>query len=83
MSDYQETLKKIENIVKALGGRMNVANYQQANLTELGLDSLKTMDLILSVEEAFQIQIPDDNLNSKYLSSISAIAELVKSLRSV
>lgn len=81
MSDHQETLNKIESILRALGGRMDVANAQQASLTELGLDSLKTMDLILSIEEAFQIQIPDEKLNSKYLNSINAITELVVSLQ--
>lgn len=81
MSDNQETLNKIETIIKALGGRLDLANAHHLSLSDLGLDSLKTMDLILSIEDAFQIQIPDDKLNSKYLCSVSAICDLVNSLR--
>ena len=72
---------EIENIVKALGGNLNQPDANFRTLADLGLDSLSTMDLVLSVEAKFDLQIPDEKLNSKYLSSISTITALVTELK--
>ena len=76
----ESIIVKIESIVKALGGRIDTLNARNISLADLGLDSLKTMDLILSVEQTFQIEIPDEKLNTQYLRSITTIAALVEDL---
>lgn len=64
-------------ILKSLGANLTLSDYENLPLTDLGLDSLKTMDLVLNIEESFDIQIPDEKLNSKYLVSVNSLLQLI------
>ena len=50
-------------------------------LTEIGLDSLKTMELVLNIEEEFNIEIPDAELIPTNLRSAQAILDLILKLK--
>ncbi|KPL19761.1 MAG: hypothetical protein AMJ93_13005 [Anaerolineae bacterium SM23_84] len=43
----------------------------------IGLDSVEALALIVGVEEAFDFEIPDEDLTVDLLSSISSLAEYV------
>src|SRR3984957_8459612 len=53
-----------------------------ADLREIGLTSLDMVDLVLSVECAFDLQIPEAQITPANFRSISAIDALVSALRS-
>lgn len=53
-----------------------------ANLYELGLTSLTTVNLMLAVEEHFDIEFPQRMLGRKTFESIRALSESLESLRS-
>jgi acyl carrier protein len=52
-----------------------------ADLREIGLTSLDMVDLVLSVECAFDLQIPEAQITPANFRSISAIDALVDALR--
>jgi acyl carrier protein len=54
----------------------------EADLREIGLTSLDMVDLVLSVECEFDLQIPEAQITPTNFRSISAIDALVTALRS-
>ncbi len=44
-----------------------------SNLTELGLDSLDTFDIIFNAEDHFKIKVPNDQVNIETLQDVSAL----------
>jgi acyl carrier protein len=52
-----------------------------ADLREIGLTSLDMVDLVLSVESEFDLQIPEAQITPANFRSISAIDALVNALR--
>lgn len=52
-----------------------------ADLYAAGLTSFASVQLMLSIEEAFDIEFPDNLLNRKSFASISAIARTVDLIR--
>lgn len=51
-----------------------------ADLYVAGLSSFASVQVMLAVEEAFDVEFPDHLLNRKSFQSISAIARVVESL---
>jgi len=43
----------------------------------LGLDSVDALELVVLVEEKFNIQIPDENVGKRVFASIEALTEYV------
>jgi acyl carrier protein len=52
-----------------------------ADLREIGLTSLDMVDLVLSVESEFDLQIPEAQITPANFRSIAAIDALVNALR--
>ncbi|WP_409567615.1 acyl carrier protein [Methylobacterium sp. J-030] len=50
------------------------------SLFDKGLDSFGSVQLMLALEERFNIEFPDELLNRKSFSSIRAISEAVSTL---
>ncbi|KAA0124688.1 acyl carrier protein [Methylobacterium sp. P1-11] len=50
------------------------------SLFDLGLDSFGSVQLMLALEERFNIEFPDELLNRKSFSTIRAIREAVSTL---
>jgi acyl carrier protein len=61
---------------------IDVTVTEDADLREIGLTSLDMVDLVLSVECAFDLQIPEAQITPANFRSISAIDALVNALRS-
>jgi acyl carrier protein len=74
--------QQIRDIVAKHGGLpVDVANLDdKADLYNAGMTSFASVDLMLGLEEAFNIEFPDALLTRKTFASISAIAEVVTKL---
>lgn len=57
--------------------RVDAARVQPASrLIDFGLDSVKTMELVVELEQAFDLSIPDEDLLD--METIGAIADYVE-----
>ncbi|MNB80292.1 acyl carrier protein [compost metagenome] len=68
-------LKKIIN--QKLNGILSKEVEPGANLSHEGLDSIKTIELIVNLEVEFDIQIDDQDLLIENFSSVDKIAALL------
>ena len=59
MADEIESKVK-EIIVENLGVDVSTVNTQASFVNDLGADSLDTVELVMALEEEFDIEIPDD-----------------------
>ena len=59
MSDLEARVKKI--IAEQLGVEESQVINDKAFIADLGADSLDTVELVLAVEDAFEIEIPDED----------------------
>lgn len=53
----------------------------QSSLEDNGLDSINFVMLIVMIEEAFDIQIPEDKLEYKNFQTIEKILDIIGELR--
>ena len=73
MSDY---LPSIQGLIQDIGGFAGLAPDQ--DIYEAGLESVRSLDLLIAIEEAHGITIPDDRFIE--CRTAQALAALVASL---
>lgn len=73
---------KIREILAARGGLPGgiEALGDQSDLYAAGLSSFASVQVMLALEEAFDLEFPDSLLNRKTFQSIDAIARAVESI---
>ena len=54
---------------------------EDADLFGAGLTSFATIQVMLAIEDAFGVEIPDDKLNRKTFASLRALDETIRSLQ--
>jgi acyl carrier protein len=54
---------------------------ERSDLYEAGLTSLSTVNLMLALEEAFDVEFPDRMLGRKTFASIRSLADAIAELR--
>lgn len=59
MSSIDERVKKI--VVEQLGVKEEEVKTSSAFVEDLGADSLDTVELVMALEEEFDIEIPDED----------------------
>ena len=59
MSDIEIRVKKI--IAEQLGVEESQVTNEKAVVADLGADSLDTVELVMALEEEFEIEIPDED----------------------
>ncbi|NEO67782.1 MAG: acyl carrier protein [Moorea sp. SIO4G2] len=52
----------------------------EADLTDLGLDSMNAVNLMLDIEEEFEVSFPESMLNAEVFYSVSTLAKAIQSL---
>lgn len=72
MSEVADKVKAI--IVDKLGVEADVVTESASFTSDLGADSLDTVELIMEFEKAFNISIPDDDAGEKIQTVGQAIA---------
>lgn len=80
-SSMQEKIKRI--IDKALGYEVDYRNISDnTNLLEnLSIDSLLILQIIVRIEQEFNIYIDDDTAGFEMLSSLNNAVQLIKNLQ--
>ena len=73
---------KIKNYIREIISELleMYENFDEnENLVELGMESVKFVELILQIEEHFNIQIPDEKLNFVDMNTLKNIVAVVES----
>ena len=75
---------RIRDILAKVGRLPTDATAIGANddLYRAGLSSLATVNVMLAIEEAFDVEFPDHLLTRRSFQSIAALAGIVRSLQS-
>lgn len=47
----------------------------EASLEDLGADSLDELEIVMAVEEEFEIEIPDEKMNGMSIMTLAALVE--------
>jgi acyl carrier protein len=74
--------QKIRDILAA-HGRLSVDAQTLQNSDDLydaGLTSLTTVNIMLAIEDTFDIEFPDNKLNRKTFDSIESLVEVIEEL---
>lgn len=74
-----QTNEKIIAIVKKLSSSENI--NEESTLIDLGIDSLNTMDLLIMIEEEFNLDISEDYLVPAYFKSVITLTKLVNDVK--
>lgn len=73
-----ETRNKIRKILYDMGFSIDLKN--DVNLLEYGMDSLQFIEFVVSVEEEFDIVIPDEALLMDNISSLNGFITYIESI---
>lgn len=73
--DIRETLKGVPNLSETID-----SVGEDENLFDKGLDSFGSVQLMLALEERYNIEFPDNLLNRRSFSTIRIIVETVSKL---
>ncbi|KAF8694273.1 hypothetical protein HU200_038411 [Digitaria exilis] len=76
-----ETVNKVMEIVKqqlALGAEAAAAVTPESKFTDLGADSLDTVEIVMALEEEFNITVEEDNAQN--ITTIQEAADLIDKL---
>ena len=62
MSSIEDRVKKI--VIEQLGANEDQVTAESSFVDDLGADSLDTVELVMALEEEFDMEIPDDQAES-------------------
>lgn len=74
MSDIEAKVKEI--IVEQLGVNADQVTREAKMIEDLGADSLDAVELVMAIEEEFEIEIPDEE--AEKLASVANIIDHVE-----
>ena len=79
MSDKNNVKEKIKAIiVSRLKDEQKIRTLEdETPLLSLGIDSILALSILVEIEEEFNIEIDDSDLNMDKIRNISAFAELI------
>ena len=79
MTNIEEQIRQ----VLTESGRLAVPTgslYSEADLFTVGLDSLAIVNVLMSLEERFDIELPDELLSRHSFSNIATIEDIITNL---
>lgn len=82
MNDLQEAEDRVRGALDtALAGKVDVSGLSASdNLFDAGMTSHQTVQVMLELEDEFDVEFPDDRLNKATFSSIGSMVEALKDL---
>nr|YP_009027563.1 acyl carrier protein [Neoporphyra perforata]AGQ17099.1 acyl carrier protein [Neoporphyra perforata]AHB35057.1 acyl carrier protein [Neoporphyra perforata]AHB35266.1 acyl carrier protein [Neoporphyra perforata]AIA19428.1 acyl carrier protein [Neoporphyra perforata]AIA19637.1 acyl carrier protein [Neoporphyra perforata] len=73
-----EIFEKVQDIVaEQLGIEKKIVTMNANFSSDLGADSLDTVELVMAIEEKFGIEIPDED--AEKISNLSQVVDFIKS----
>lgn len=72
------TKEKLLEIVNSVQDMEVTVDQCDNDLLELGLDSIKFIQIIVSLEEAFECEIPDEKLLLTEMNSVNKMLEVLQ-----
>ena len=73
----EEVLEKVKGIiVEQLGVAENAVTMEASFIDDLGADSLDIVELIMALEEEFDMEIPDED--AEKIVSVSDVVDYIK-----
>jgi len=77
MADAKDVETRVkEIIVEQLGVDASEVNPQASFVNDLGADSLDTVELVMALEEEFDVEIPDDQ--AEKIQSVGQAIDYIK-----
>ncbi len=74
----QELFEKVKKIiVEQLGVNAEEVTTESSFTEDLGADSLDTVELVMALEEEFEVEIPDED--AEKLTTVRAVLDYIKS----
>mgnify|MGYP000173178463 FL=1 len=82
MNDLQEAEDRVRGALDTvLAGKVDVSGLSASdNLFDAGMTSHQTVQVMLELEDEFDVEFPDDRLNKATFSSIGSMVEALKDL---
>ncbi len=74
MSDVAQKVKDI--VVEQLGVNADEVTEEASFIDDLGADSLDTVELVMALEEAFELTVPDED--AEKLTSVGAAIKYIE-----
>ena len=78
MSTVEQQVKAI--VAEQLGVKQEQVTNDASFVDDLGADSLDTVELVMALEEEFDIEFPDEVLKKSTFESVHNIAQVIESL---
>jgi acyl carrier protein len=77
MSEIKNTLRKL--MAQTLGCSTQPDEIKGEDLiTELGITSVDSLEILIAIESEFKITIPDEDLNQKLVSSLDSLESYIR-----
>ncbi|KUK13752.1 MAG: Acyl carrier protein [bacterium 42_11] len=77
MNEVEDILERLKNIVvEKLGVEESEIRPDASFIDDLGADSLDIVELIMAIEEEFDIEIPDED--AEKLTTVGAAVDYIK-----
>jgi len=77
MADVKDVETRVkEIIVEQLGVDASEVNPQASFVNDLGADSLDTVELVMALEEEFDVEIPDDQ--AEKIQTVNQAVDYIK-----
>jgi len=74
MSDVTQRVKDI--IIEQLGVNADEVTEEASFIDDLGADSLDTVELVMALEEGFEIEVPDED--AEKLTTVGAAVKYIE-----
>ena len=74
MSDVTQRVKDI--IIEQLGVNADEVTEEASFIDDLGADSLDTVELVMALEEAFEVEVPDED--AEKLTTVGAAVKYIE-----
>lgn len=75
------TIDKIVEVIRASGDIEIEASQWEDSLSDMGMDSISFVQIVVALEEAFACEIPDSKLMISEMDTVQKIFEVLQAIQ--